>query len=83
MAHKIEDHECFDKLVKETGSDATFERVIWIDPDPNVPNIPGTGFRWIISLYKYTPSLAISRERGTFIPNFCPMCGIDFREVKE
>lgn len=77
MTHKIEDHECFDKLVEETGSDATFEKAFGID------FISGESNRtWAINLHRYTPSLAISTKRGYFIPNFCPMCGEDFRDAE-
>ena len=76
MTHRIEDHECFDKLVEETGSDATFEK-----------NLLGVDFivhetvsEWVINLYTYTPSLRISTRKGYYIPNYCPMCGEDFSD---
>jgi hypothetical protein len=75
MTHKIEDHECFDKLVEVTGSDATFEKSLGIDMLPREATS-----QWVINLYTYTPSLAISTKKGYYIPNFCPMCGEDFRD---
>ena len=78
MSHRIEEHECFDMLVKESGSDATF--------------VKATGFnlgdgtfhsQWVINLYRFTPSLGISTKKGRFVPNFCPMCGEDFREMND
>ena len=77
MTHKIENHECFDTLVEETGSDATFEKALGISFKDGM----GTS-QWVINLYRYTPSLAVSTIRGYFIPNFCPMCGEDFRDDK-
>ena len=75
MSHKIENHDCFDKLVDETGSDATFVKAFGF----NIETGKATS-QWVINLYRYTPSLGISTEKGKFIPNFCPMCGEDFRE---
>ncbi len=72
---KIEDHECFDKLVEETGSDATFEKTLGLDVDSGQSSL-----QWVVNLYRYTPSLSISTQRGFFVPNYCPMCGMDFRE---
>lgn len=68
----MNEHKCFDELVKETGSDATFEKAIRYDDS-------GMDLVWVINLYKYTPSLRISRTRGKFVPNFCPICGKDLR----
>lgn len=76
MTHKIEDHKCFQKIVDETGSDATFEKALGIDM------LRGdTSSQWVINLFTYTPSLGISTKKGYLIPNFCPMCGEDFRET--
>lgn len=69
----MNEHKCFDKLVEETGSDATFEKAIsFHDGEMDM--------EWVINLYRYTPSLRISRTRGKFIPNFCPICGKDLRD---
>ena len=79
MAHHIKNHKCFEELVDSTGSDATFEKSMAIDF--------GTGKRmggeWVINLWKYTPALRVSSQRGYYIPNFCPMCGMDFRNGKQ
>ena len=78
MTHQIENHRCFDELVEETGSDATFEKVpCWNQKTGEYAE------EWIIYLYKYTPSLSISQTRGRFTPNFCPMCGEDFGESEK
>ena len=75
MAHKIEEHDCFDVLVKESGSDATFVKVTsWNLKDGT------TRGEWVINLFQYTPSLGISTRKGKLVPNFCPICGEDFRE---
>jgi hypothetical protein len=74
MAHQILEHECFDEMVEETGSDATFEKVMHFDFDKGKVSM-----NWVINLFRYTPALNISSTRGKFIPNFCPMCGKDFR----
>ena len=71
MTHIIKEHKCFDVLVKETGSDATFVKVTGWDLDGTAHS------QWVINLYQYTPSLGISTKRGKFVPNFCPMCGKD------
>ena len=75
MSHKILEHECFDKMVDETGSDATFEKALGFNFEDG-----STYSQWVINLYRYTPALRISSKKGFFIPNFCPMCGKDFRE---
>ena len=78
MAHRIEEHECFDILVKESGSDATFEKAVGFNFKDGT-----THSQWVLNLYRYTPALRISNKRGSFIPNFCPMCGEDFREEED
>lgn len=77
MTHKIEDHDCFQKLVDETGSDATFVKSFRFDFENGEASD-----QWVINLYHYTPSLGISTKKGRFIPNFCPICGEDFREAE-
>lgn len=74
MAHRILEHKCFEELVDQTGSDATFVKSLGIDFPTGE-----TAVQWVINLYRYTPSLGISSKRGYFVPNFCPMCGEDFR----
>ena len=74
MTHQIEDHKCFDELVKETGSDATFDKVLCRNQKTGE-----YAEEWTIVLYKYTPSQSISQKRGRFTPNFCPVCGEDLR----
>ncbi len=74
--HKIESHECFDKLVEKTGSDATFEKTLGLDIDSGQ-----SSFQWVVNLYRYTPSLSISTQRGFFVPNYCPMCGTNFQQT--
>lgn len=64
------DHKCFEALREETESDATFERAFHIDFETGK-----TTQEWVINLYHYTPSLAISTKRGKLVPTFCPMCG--------
>ena len=69
------DHKCFEELVQETGSDATFEKSIGINFSS------GEVFsHWIIILYHYTPGLRISTDRGHLVLNFCPICGEDLRD---
>ena len=65
-----EHHRCFDELVEETESDATFEKAIRLLPDSGKLKT-----EWVVNLYHYTPSLNISKKRGLFIMNFCPICG--------
>lgn len=71
----MNEHTCFDELVEETGSDATFEKAIRFAPDGRK-----IGVEWVINLWRYTPSLNISTRRGKLVPNFCPICGKDLME---
>ena len=78
MSHVIKEHSCFDKLVEETESNATFEKTLGFNFETGK-----TYSQWVINLYRYTPSLLISSKRGFFIPSFCPMCGFDFRDTDD
>ena len=79
MTHHIKNHKCFEELVDNTGSDATFEKSMAIDFSTG----KSLGGEWVINLWKYTPALRVSSRRGYYIPNFCPMCGMDFRNGKQ
>ena len=77
-AHRILEHKCFEELVDQTNSDATFELAQGFDLR-NGEFHP----QWVINLWHYTPALRISINRGYLVPNFCPICGEDFRTEEE